>query len=186
MTALQHNGGLFDGKLWGRWIGTFIGFPLAGVAARAVAGSIDSASAATLGGLAGGAVLGAVQSLALRTDAGRRVAWAAATAVGMGGGLLAGASTVGYRTDAPSLAVMGALTGIGVGFLQAAVLPSSLVRRAMWALVTPMLWALGWLVTSQVIVDAERQHANFGASGALLATVIGGLVLAAQPEATER
>jgi hypothetical protein len=33
-----------------------------------------------------------------------------------------------------------------------------------------------------VIVDVDRQHANFGASGALLATLLGGLVLAVRPD----
>ena len=40
----------FELKRWARWLGTFIGFPLAGVAARVVAGNIDSVSAAALGG----------------------------------------------------------------------------------------------------------------------------------------
>jgi hypothetical protein len=43
---------------WGRWLGSFVGFPLAGVTARLVAGNIDSATAAVFGGVAGGVVLG--------------------------------------------------------------------------------------------------------------------------------
>ncbi len=45
------------------------------------------------------------------------------------------------------------------------------MRRATWAVVTPVLWALGWLITSQVIVDVDAQYATFGASGALVATL---------------
>ena len=48
-----------------RWSASFAGFPLAGVAARAAAGNIDDAQAAVIGGLAAGAVLGAVQAVAL-------------------------------------------------------------------------------------------------------------------------
>ena len=44
----------FETKRWARWLGTFVGFPLAGVAARAVAGDIDTAGAAAMGGLVGG------------------------------------------------------------------------------------------------------------------------------------
>jgi hypothetical protein len=73
---------------------------------------------------------------------------------------------------------MGACTGLAIGLAQAAVLPASAVRRAVWAGVTPLLWALGWLITSQVIVDVDAQYATFGASGALVATLLGGLVLA--------
>ena len=39
-------------KRWARWLATFIGFPAAGVTARLVAGDIDTATAAVLGGLA--------------------------------------------------------------------------------------------------------------------------------------
>jgi hypothetical protein len=43
--------------------------------------------------------------------------------------------------------------------------------------VTAAGWSLGWLVTSQVIVDIERGHHVFGSSGALLVTVLTGLAL---------
>lgn len=50
-------------KRWARWLGTFVGFPLAGVAARAVSGNIDALGAAAIGGLIGGVVLGTVQAV---------------------------------------------------------------------------------------------------------------------------
>jgi hypothetical protein len=168
----------FDTKTFARWMGTFIGFPLAGLAARAVAGNIDDLRSATIGGLAAGAVLGAVQSVGMRRDRRRPEAWIAATAIGFAAGLAIGASAVNYDTDAASLAVMGALTGLGVGIAQALVLVGSRTQQVVWATATPALWALGWFITSQVIVDADRQHANFGASGALIATALSGLVLA--------
>jgi hypothetical protein len=43
--------------------------------------------------------------------------------------------------------------------------------------VTGGAWALGWLVTSQVIADLDRGHHVFGSSGALVATIITGLAL---------
>jgi hypothetical protein len=159
-------------------MGTFIGFPLAGLAARAVAGNIDDLRSAAIGGLAAGAVLGAVQSIGMRRDRRRPEAWIAATAIGFAAGLTVGAGVVDYDTNAASLAVMGALTGLGVGIAQALVLVGNRTQQIAWAAATPALWALGWLITSQVIVDADRQHANFGASGALVVTALSGLVLA--------
>jgi hypothetical protein len=171
----------FDMRTWGRWAASFVGFPLAGLAAKGVVGPIDSTSAALVGGLTAGAVLGAVQAVALRTDNLRRLRWVITTAVGMGAGLAVGASAVGFAVDASSLTAMGAVTGAAVGLAQMTVLTASPARRLAWAAGSSVLWALGWLITSQVIVDADSQFANFGASGAIVATVLGGLLLAARP-----
>ncbi len=171
----------FDWKRYGRWVGTFIGFPLAGVTARLVAGNIDSATAAAMGGLAGGAVLGAVQVGIAGIPAGERARWIGGTAAGLAVGLTAGASAVGFDTDAASLVAMGALSGAGVGIAQAlSMAPGSatLRDRILWALATPALWAGGWAITSQVIVDADRQHAVFGSSGALAVSLVAGVLVA--------
>ena len=168
----------FDWKRYGRWVGTFIGFPLAGVTARVVAGNIDSASAAALGGLAGGAVLGAVQVGIAGIDSGDRSRWIGGTAVGLAVGLTAGASVAGFDTDTASLIAMGAISGAGVGIAQALSVSMGLRDRVLWALATPVLWAGGWAITSQVIVDADRQHATFGASGALAVSLVAGVLYA--------
>lgn len=168
----------FDWKRYGRWVATFIGFPLAGVTARVVAGNIDSASAAAIGGLAGGAVLGAVQVGIAGIDPGDRARWIGGTAVGLAVGLTAGASSVGFDTDTASLIAMGAISGAVVGLAQAMSVPMGLRDRVLWALATPVLWAGGWAITSQVIVDAERQHAVFGASGALAVSLGAGVLYA--------
>lgn len=161
-------------KSWGRWVATFVGFPLAGVTARAAAGNIDAASAAAVGGLVGGVALGAVQAWIGGVEADARVRWAAATAAGLGAGLTAGAALVGYRTDTASLVAMGAVSGAGVGIAQAIAMPPRTSDRIAWAVATPALWAAGWLITSQVIVDADRQHAMFGASGAVVVAILSG------------
>lgn len=168
----------FDWKRYGRWVGTFIGFPLAGVTARVVAGNIDTASAAALGGLAGGAVLGAVQVGIAGIPAGERARWIGGTSAGLAVGLTAGAAAVGFDTDAASLVVMGAISGAGVGIAQAAALRGSVRDRVLWAVATPVLWAGGWAITSQVIVDADRQHAVFGSSGALAVSLVAGVLYA--------
>ena len=165
-------------KRWARWLGTFVGFPLAGVAARAVAGDIDTAGAAAIGGLAGGAVLGAVQVGIGGIDADDRLRWIGATTVGLGVGLTIGAGAVGYDTDTASLVAMGAVSGAAVGLAQAVSVPMRSIDRVLWALATPALWAGGWLITSQVIVDADRQHAMFGSSGALAVSAAAGVLYA--------
>ena len=49
-----------------RWLPTFLGFPLGGVAAELITGPVDTLLAALAGGLITGAVLGAVQAWGLR------------------------------------------------------------------------------------------------------------------------
>jgi hypothetical protein len=171
----------FDLRTWGRWVASFVGFPLAGLAAKGLAGPIDSTSSAIVGGLAAGAVLGAVQAIALPADTSRRLRWTAATAVGMAAGLAVGATAVDFAVDARGLTVMGAITGASIGLAQMTVFTASPARRFAWAATSSLLWALGWLITSQVIVDADSQFANFGASGAIVATLLGGVLLAVRP-----
>jgi len=48
---------------------------------------------------------------------------------------------------------------------------------ALWTVTVGALWALGWTVTANVIVDADRGYVAFGSSGALVVTVITSLVL---------
>jgi hypothetical protein len=167
-------------RRWARWLGTFVGFPLAGVAARAVAGNIDRVGAAAVGGLVGGAVLGAVQVGIGGIDAGDRARWIGATSAGLAVGLAAGSRAVGFETDTASLVEMGAITGAVVGFAQAASISMRPVDRVAWAIATPALWAGGWFITSQVIIDAERQHAMFGSSGAAAVSAVAGVLYAAR------
>lgn len=168
---------------WARWAATFIGFPAGGVAARLLIGDVDGPTAAALGGAAAGAVLGAVQAFVGGIAVDLRVRWIMSTAAGLGAGLLTGAASVGYRTDATSLVAMGALCGAFVGVAQGFAIPMPTVHRVAWIVATSVLWAMGWLVTSQVIVDAERQHAVFGSSGALVVSALSGILVAVRPVA---
>lgn len=165
---------------WARWLATFVGFPAAGVTARLCVGDIDDLAAAARGGLAGGAVLGLVQAFVGGIAREQRMRWAVATACGLSLGLAAGAALVDYATDAAGLALMGAVCGAFVGVAQALATPIATRDRKTWAVATPALWALGWLVTSQVIVDADRHHAVFGSSGALLVSAISGVLVVAR------
>ena len=73
---------------------------------------------------------------------------------------------------------MGAVCGLGVGLAQGFSVPMRDLDRWLWVASTPVLWAVGWLITLQVIVDAERQHAMFGASGALFVSAVTGVLVA--------
>ncbi len=157
-----------------RWSLGFLSFPVAGLVGTAVAGPVASPLAALVGGAATGLVLGAGQSLAGRFDPRR---WVPATAAGTAVGLALGAAAVGYGTSLPQLALMGAITGVPLGAAQALALPAGTRHRWAWAAALPALWALGWTVTTLAGVDVERQYTTFGATGALVATVLSGLLL---------
>jgi hypothetical protein len=161
---------------WLLWTAGFLAFPIAGIAGSAVAGRVDSPTAALVGGLITGAVVGAGQWLVSRRRL-RPVPWIVATALGMGLGLLLGATVVRFQTSLADLAVMGAVTGLLLGLAQTVALPARTQRRWWWALAIPLLWALGWTVTTLAGIAVEEQFTIFGASGAVTFSALSGLVL---------
>jgi len=167
----------FDVRAWLIWTAGFIAFPIAGIVAEAVAGRIDGAGSALVGGLAAGAVIGTGQWLVGRRVLGDPRAWIPATAVGMGIGLMAGAWAVGYGTSLGELALMGAITGIPLGAAQAFALRGRVTHAWVWAAAMPLLWALGWTVTTAGGIDVDRQFAVFGAYGAITFMALSGVLL---------
>jgi hypothetical protein len=162
---------------WAIWTVGFIAFPIGGVLGGTVAGPVDTLGAAAIGGLLTGLVIGAGQALAGRNMGLSAVRWVPATAVGMAVGLALGASAVGFRTGLTDLVLVGVLTGIPLGVAQALALPSHLRLRWLWAFTTPVLWGLGWAVTTLVGIDVERQYTIFGSTGAITVSALAGLVL---------
>ncbi|HYN17552.1 MAG TPA: hypothetical protein VEY96_05655 [Actinomycetes bacterium] len=163
-------------RAWLIWTAGFLAFPIAGLAGTGVAGRVDDPIAALLGGAVTGLVIGAGQWLAsLRRLDWRR--WVPATAVGMGLGLLLGAPIVDYGTSLADLALMGALTGIPLGLAQALALPRHTRLRWAWAAAMPILWALGWTVTTLGGIDVDQQFTIFGAYGAITFSALSGLLL---------
>jgi hypothetical protein len=163
-------------KPWLIWTAGFLSFPLAGVAGIAVAGRVDSPLAALTGGLVTGAVIGAGQALCSSRRL-RPLRWIIASAIGMGLGLLLGAATVRYATSLRDLALMGSLTGLVLGAAQALVLPATTRQRVVWAAAIPLLWALGWSVTTVGGIDVEQQFTVFGAYGAITFSALSGALL---------
>jgi hypothetical protein len=156
-----------------RWIPTFLAFPLGGVLAIGTLGGIHDPASAAAGGLLVGAVVGAAQWLALR-PAGMSARWVAHTAAAMAAGAAVAAAVTGAGTEQADVVLAGLVTGAAVGAAQGALLPRG---AALWTAVSGGAWALGWLVTSSVIVDLDRGHHVFGSSGALLVTLLTGLAL---------
>jgi uncharacterized membrane protein len=167
----------FNVKAWLLWTAGFLAFPIAGLLARAVGGRIDDAASAIAGGLVAGAVIGTGQWLVARRLLGDPRAWIPATALAMGVGLLVGASVVGYGTSLGDLALMGAITGVPLGAAQAYLLRDRVANAWMWAAAMPLLWALGWTVTTATGIDVERQYAMFGVSGAITFMALSGVLL---------
>ncbi len=82
--------------LW--WMLAFLGFPLGGLLAFVLVGSVDGVASGALGGALAGAVIGAAQWLVLRSYMRVGPEWILATALGLAigdslGALLAGAGT---------------------------------------------------------------------------------------------
>ncbi|WP_432492515.1 hypothetical protein [Kineococcus gypseus] len=166
---------------WALWTLSFLAFPPAGLAGRALAGPVDDPGAALAGGALTGLVIGAGQALAGRRRLPAR-RWVLATTLGTGLGLLLGAPLVGYGTSAGELALTGALIGAVLGPAQALALARTTPQRWLWAAALPPLWALGWTVTTLAGVDVASQYTVFGATGALTASALSGLLVLRVPQ----
>jgi hypothetical protein len=159
-----------------RWLPTFLAFPVGGLLAIETVGPLTGPASAAAGGLLAGAVIGAAQWLALRSR-GIGAIWVAATATAMAGGAALAAAATGAGTEVADVMVNGLVAGAAVGAAQSVLLRRGMAAAAAGTATTALSWSLGWLVTSSVIVDIERGHHVFGSSGAVVVTVLTGLVL---------
>ena len=166
----------FNTKAWLLWTAGFVAFIIGGALATAAAGRINDFRSALLGGLVAGAVIGTGQWLVARRLLDPK-AWIPATAVAMGIGLAIGAWLVGYGTSLSELALMGFITGIPLGAAQAYLLRDRVANAWVWAAAVPLLWALGWTVTTAGGIDVDRQFAVFGAYGAITVMALSGVLL---------
>jgi hypothetical protein len=160
-----------------RWLPTFLAFPLGGLLAIETVGSLDDPLSAAAGGLLAGAVIGAGQWLALRSRGiGRR--WVAYTGAAMAAGTALAAAITGAGTELEDLMFTGLVAGAAVGAAQSTLLTRAGLASVAWTAVTAASWPLGWLATWAVVgLNADRGFYVFGASGALLVTVLTGLAL---------
>ena len=166
----------FNVKAWLLWTAGFLAFPIGGALATGATGRINDVGSALIGGLVAGAVIGAGQWLVARRLLDPRT-WIPATAVAMGIGLGVGAFVVGYGTSLGELALMGFITGIPLGVAQAYLLRDRVANAWVWAAAVPLLWALGWTVTTAGGIDVDQQFAVFGAYGAITFMALSGILL---------
>jgi hypothetical protein len=166
----------FNVKAWLLWTAGFLAFPIAGVLAEALTGRINDFSSALIGGMVAGAVIGTGQWLVARRLLDAQT-WIPATALAMGIGLAVGAWAVGYGTSLSELALMGFITGIPLGAAQAYLLRDRLANAWVWAAAMPLLWALGWTVTTVGGIAVDQQFAVFGAYGAITFMALSGILL---------
>jgi hypothetical protein len=159
-----------------RWAVTFLAFPLGGFLVLPLT-PVEHPLAGAAVGLVTGLVLGLAQWWALRGTV--RWPWAAATAAAMTVGMATAVAITGGPTSGESAVVTGLITGAVVGAAQGIVLGRGVLATAAWTVLVSGAWALGWLVTSNVITDVGNGFAIFGASGAVAVTVVTGLALAA-------
>ena len=167
----------FNTKAWLLWTAGFVAFIIGGALAMGVVGRINDVGSALLGGLIAGAVIGTGQWLVARRLLGNPQTWIPATAVAMGIGLGVGAWVVGYGTSLGELALMGFITGIPIGVAQAYLLRDRLANAWVWAAAIPLLWALGWTVTTAGGINVDQQFAVFGAYGAITFMALSGILL---------
>jgi hypothetical protein len=163
-----------------RWMAVWPAFPVAGLIGWTIGGRVDAVDAALVGGALTAAGLAAVQWWAAKGALGRPAPWIGASAVGYGAGLAAGAALAGYETDLGALALMGLVSGAALGAAQGLVLARQ-GRRGLalpWALAMPALFALGWSAASVTGIGVDDQFTVFGAGGALLFTLLSGLLIA--------
>jgi hypothetical protein len=175
--ALMQDQHRFNTKAWLLWTAGFVAFFIGGALATAATGRINDFGSALVGGLVAGAVIGTGQWLVARRLLGDPRAWIPATAVAMGIGLGVGAWVVGYGTSLGELVLMGFITGIPLGAAQAYLLRDRVANAWVWGAAMPLLWALGWTVTTFIGVSVDNQFAVFGASGAITFMALSGVLL---------
>ena len=162
--------------LW--WMLAFLGFPLGGLLALVLVGSVEGVVSGALGGALAGAVIGAAQWLVLRRYLRVGPEWILATALGVAIGDAIGALLTGAGTGIGALIIIGLATGVAVGLLQwGLALRGRLLRASLWPPLVAIAWPVGWTVTWAIGIDVERGFLVFGASGALVFAVITGLAM---------
>ena len=162
--------------LW--WMLAFLGFPMGGLLALVVVGSVDGTLSGVLAGALAGAVIGTAQWLVLRRYTRVGPEWVLATALGVAIGDGVGALLTGAGTGIGALLITGLATGVAVGLLQWGLsLRGRLLLANLWPPVVAIAWPVGWTVTWAVGVDVERGYAVFGSTGALVFAAVTGLAM---------
>ena len=166
-------------RFWLLWVLAFLSFPIAGVLAVFVV-PVTTLVRALIAGAIGGAALGLVQWLVLKSRLpSLSIWWVAATGTGMAIGLALGTAFLGSGTAGNELLWRGAITGLCIGIAQSIILRQvlPLPQSVIWIGVVSLGWALGWFVTRAAGIDLSLKWYVFGMSGALTFQLLTGLAL---------
>ncbi|MBC7871636.1 MAG: hypothetical protein H7Y09_12410, partial [Chitinophagaceae bacterium] len=151
------------------WLAAFIGFPPGGALAVALIGRLDTPLEGFLGGAAAGAVIGAVQTLALRRRLPVSWEWIAATTGGLAAGVGLSVALFGAETTLNATLTRAPITGLIVGIAQWLVLRQHTHRAFWWIPALTLVYVVAWYITSLVIGESLNEgFVIFGASGALV------------------
>ncbi|MDQ0194169.1 hypothetical protein [Paenibacillus wynnii] len=160
-----------------KWMLTFFGFPLGGLISYLIVGSVMDVRSSALSGLIVGLVVGAAQWFVLRKAIPLSYWWILNSGVGVALGLYLGTVIIGTGIDSSELILRGGITGFCLGMMQWFLLKQHVRFSGVWIIAIPIFWALGWFTTKEVGIDLSKGWAVFGASGAIVFTILTYLVL---------
>jgi hypothetical protein len=136
----------------------FAGFPLGGLAGMAVVGAVDNGLEGLIGGAFTGAVLGTAQWLALRDTKLVNAWWIAATTVGLGVGVGLATAIVGAGTSFQEIISRAPITGLALGLAQWFALRKEVKNAAWWIPTITAAYTIGWAIT---LVLSVKNFVNF-------------------------
>ena len=157
-----------------KWVAVFLAYPIAGFLGRLIANPADGFVFAFITAAVAGAIIGVAQWFALGRDI-SAVRWIGATAVGLGVSFVI-VQALGATNNAAA-PVIGAVTGLGVGIAQSFVRSHRMPAAAVWIPTMGVAWAIAWVVTTSIGVQANAGWPVVGVSGALVAQLLTGVVL---------
>ncbi len=160
-----------------KWMLTFFGFPIGGFVAYLIFGSVDDLLSSILSGFVVGLVVGAAQWLVLRKAIPLSYWWIPYSGVGIALGLSLGTVLIGTDIESSELVLRGAITGLCLGIVQWLLLKQHVRFSGVWIIAIPIFWSLAWLATKGAGIDLSKGWAVFGASGAIVFSILTYLVL---------
>jgi hypothetical protein len=165
-------------RVWSRdyakWLAVFLAYPIAGFLGRLIANPADGFVFAFVTAAVAGAILGVAQWLALDRHVSPAL-WVGATAVGLGMSFVI-VQALGATSNSAAPAI-GAVTGLGVGVAQSLVRSDRMPPPAVWIPTMGVAWAIAWVMTTSIGVQASAGWPVVGVSGALVAQLLTGVVL---------
>jgi hypothetical protein len=159
---------------YAKWVAVFLAFMIGGFVGRLIANPADGFVFAFITAAVAGAIIGLGQWLALGRDV-PAVRWVGATAIGLGVSFVI-VQALGATSNSAAT-IIGAVTGLGVGIAQSLVRSHRIPPAAVWIPTMTVAWAIAWVVTTSIGVQASAGWPVVGLSGALVAQLLTGVVL---------